>query len=366
MSTSFLIAPNAFKGTVESYRAAEIIADVLSQNNYLQHTQCPIADGGDGTSFLLGEILRIPKITTQTFDALGRKKEGYFYLDKTTGTAFIDVSSATGIKHLSKNEINARKTSTYGTGILIKNAVQEGATHIILGLGGSATVDMGLGILQALGFSYYDANEQLIAPFSENLIFNIAHIKPPQTSVNFTITCLCDVKNTFFGSEGAIPVFGPQKGIKKEEIPEFETAAEKVFQILRTLNPALKDQNGFGAAGGIALGLHALLNANLVNGFDYFAHAVQLEEKIKNCDIVITGEGRYDTQSEEGKGSYALLQLAKKYNKKCVLITSGNPGNDTGFDHVIVLPNLDFNLPDYRQIAEKNLKISFENWVKSI
>jgi glycerate 2-kinase len=351
-----LIAPNAFKGTIESHRAAEIIAQVLQSYHFNNLTICPIADGGDGTSFLLGEILQLPKTELQTHDALGRKINGYYYSEQKSATAFMDVSSATGIKHLNKNEINARKTSTYGTGTLMKDAIEKGCQQIVLGLGGSATVDMGLGIAQALGFEYYDQQNQLIPPFSENLLFRIDSIKPPFSKPEVNITCLCDVSNTFFGANGAIPVFGPQKGIKTAEIKEFEAAAQRIFQILQKLNPELKDQNGFGAAGGIALGLHALLNANLVNGFDYFSKKVSLEEKVKKCDLVITGEGRYDAQSEDGKGSFALLHLAKKYHKKCVLITSGNPGTETGFDQVILLPDLDFNLANYKLKAEENLK----------
>lgn len=361
----WLIAPNAFKGTIESVEAAEIIKEVLHRFGEKETSLSPIADGGDGTALLLGKALLLPSVKVNTFDALGREKEAHYYFDKQNKTAYLDVSSATGIKHLNKNEINARKTSTYGTGIMIKKAVENGAKKIILGLGGSATVDMGLGILQALGFQYYNQQNELISPFSENLLFKIARIDAPAFLPDFDVACLCDVKNTFFGKEGAIPIFGPQKGIQKSEMLDFENAARKLFTLLKNHNSTLNDEEGFGAAGGIALGLNALLNTKLVNGFDFFAATISLEEQVKNCDLIITGEGKYEPQSQDGKGSHALLQMAQKHCKKCVLITSGNPGENTGFDDIIQLPDLEFNKGDFKQIAKENLRVKFEIWVQN-
>lgn len=354
----WLIAPNAFKGTLEAEEAAAIIEKTIQECQPEDQTDCcPIADGGDGTCFLLSKQLGLEKEEAWVCGPLGRSQQGFFGYDATSRTAFLDVSTVSGIKDLKDYEKDPWICSTYGTGELICRALEKGADHMVLGLGGSATIDMGTGILQALGFQFLDKNGRELIPFVPGLLEKIAHIQLPVKRPSLRFTCLCDVGNTFFGKEGAIPVFGRQKGLTEDQQPPFLEAAQKLFErIKKKAKWEVADQACFGAAGGIALGLHAFFPVELEQGARYFFKKTGMEELIQESDIVVTGEGRFDAQSAHGKGSYELLQLAKKYEKKSWLITSGEEGVEAGFDQVIRMPDLDFAAPDLAGQAESNLR----------
>ncbi|AGA80238.1 glycerate kinase [Echinicola vietnamensis] len=361
---NILIAPNAFKGTIPADRAAALIEEVLRQ--YLSHAEyqrCPIADGGDGTCFLLGNQLKLNKIEAVGLNAIGLTEQGLIFLNESRKEAWIDVSTLSGLAGLPPFGVNAQLTSTFGTGQLIMEAIRRGAEHIILGLGGSATVDMGTGILRALGYLFLDKNGREIPMFSPGFLERIAHIQRPVAMNKVRFTCLCDVKNTFFGSQGAIPVFGPQKGLSEADQHVFESAAKGVFELLKAKGDGqLTDQPGFGAAGGIALGLSAFFSVKIEEGAHYFFEQVNMQEKVSWADWVITGEGKFDSQSAAGKGSYKLLGLANKHQKKTLLITSGGEkdGKEAGFDDVVQLPKLNMDDLDFKQKAAENLKSSLQ------
>lgn len=354
---NWLIAPNAFKGTIEADRAAGLIKEVImAADGSHQVSICPIADGGDGTCHLLSDILGLEKTFALACGPLGSPMQGFFSLDRSSGTAFVDVSTVSGIKWLKEYQKDPWTCSSYGTGELILKAVEMGAKEIVLGLGGSATVDMGTGILRALGILFLDANGREIPVFSPGFLGKIAHIQQTKPLSGLTFTILCDVENTYFGSRGAIPVFGPQKGLKEADFANFEAASQQVFELLKKKSKVgLTDKKGFGAAGGIALGLSAFVETNLVSGAGYFFEKVKMAERIQKADIVVTGEGRYDKQSDEGKGSHELLKMARASGKQIWLITSGTDARGSGFDRVLELPDLDFSSPDLSSQAERNL-----------
>jgi glycerate kinase len=352
-----LIAPNAFKGTIEAEKAAMIIRDALIEHRPDAGCDlCPIADGGDGTCDLLAKQLHLQQHHFCALDATGKPTLGHIFLNESQSVAYLDVSTVSGIKGLKPHEKNALLTSTYGTGELIRQAADLGVKRIVLGLGGSATVDMGTGILRALGFLFLDEKGREISQFSPSFLSRIAHIQRPVRLPALEFICLCDVRNNFFGEKGAIPVFGPQKGLKAEDLALYESDAKRVFELLQKKSSFnLTDRAGFGAAGGIALGLSAFFPVDIEEGARFFFEQVGMKEKIGSADYVITGEGRFDSQSAEGKGSYELLQLAKRNGKKAVLITSGEEGRESGFDHIIQLPDLQWNSPQLKQEAERNL-----------
>jgi len=353
----WLIAPNAFKGTIEADRAAELIKEAIIQSNPSHEVStCPIADGGDGTCYLLSEILGLEKISAMACGPLGSPMEGFFSVDAATKTAFLDVSTVSGLKWLKEYQKDPWTCSSYGTGELVAMAHAQGAKEIVMGLGGSATVDMGTGILRALGFLFLDKNGREIPAFSPGFLSRVAHIQQTKTIGDLKFTILCDVENTYFGDRGAIPVFGPQKGLKTADFENFEQASRSVFELLRKKSKfELSDQQGFGAAGGIALGLSAFFETRLVSGAGYFFEKVQMADRIRKADTVITGEGRYDKQSDEGKGSHELLKLAHSLGKEIWLITSGTDAVGSEFDRVLQLPDLDFESPDLVNEAERNL-----------
>jgi glycerate kinase len=353
---NFLIAPNAFKGTMSASEAASIIADKIRQHI---HSECiiqPTADGGDGTCSLLIESLGLEKIQVLSLNAIGQPIVAYFGWDSANKKAYLDVSTASGIGVLEKWQKDPYTASTFGTGLLIKKAVELGANEIILGLGGSATVDMGTGIMNALGILFLDENGREIPVFSPGFLQRIKHIqKTPEVSqVHFT--CLCDVRNPFLGENGAVSVFGPQKGLSSDQVEVFEQNCVEVLKLLiKKSKKGWKDLPGFGAAGGIAMGLQFFFPTDIKFGADYFLDLVCIQEKINSVDWIVTGEGQYDAQSDQGKASFALLQMAKSAGKKIALITSGAGGRNAGFDAVFELPRLDFSVDDYKEKARQNL-----------
>ncbi|GAB2990065.1 glycerate 3-kinase [Cyclobacterium sediminis] len=360
---NWLIAPNAFKGSLEADEASEIIRDLIQRRNENHNiVTAPIADGGDGTCYLLNQHLGLAKHYAVASDPIGRPIKGFYGYESATDSAYLDVSTVSGIKWLKPNELDPWKCSTYGTGELIRKAYDNGAKNIILGLGGSATVDMGTGILAALGVQFLDKHGDKLDLFSSNFLTKIAAIQIKERLPELSFTCLCDVSNPFFGDRGAIPVFGPQKGIKPEAQPMFVEAAKNVYQLFeKAKGSEIQDQACFGAAGGIALGLGAFFPTKMAQGAHFFFEKIEMTQKIAAADVIITGEGRYDNQSADGKGSYELLQLARRQGKKVWLITSGNGAEKAGFDEVIKVADLDFSLPEVPKRAATNLTLSLDN-----
>ena len=354
---NFLIAPNAFKGTFTALEAAGMLEEILGQEypgaTYLSQ---PVADGGDGTCELLIASLGLEKVFCNSLNAVGRPILGFYGWEESTKTAYLDVSTCSGIAGLKLEERNPSLASTFGTGLLIQDAVKRGARELVLGLGGSATVDIGAGILQAMGFLFLDANGREIAAFSPDFLMRSKHIQRPLKLPAISFSLLCDVKNPFFGSHGAVRVFGPQKGIKEDELEATELITLDFVELLARKSKGLwMDQEGFGAAGGIALGLNQFFPSKLEFGAPYFFEKVGMSEKVAAADWIITGEGRYDRQSEAGKACYELLQLARKQGKKIALIASGE-GYNSGFDTVLELPALDFAQPNFKKKAREQFQ----------
>lgn len=338
----FLIAPNAFKGTLTATEAAELMQEVFVQE--LPSAKCrmqPLADGGDGTSELLVPALGLEKISCWSLNAVGQPCLGFYGWEEHSQTAYLDVSTCSGIARLADYQKNPTVTSSFGTGLLIRQAIAKGAKHLVLGLGGSASIDLGAGILQALGFLFLDEKGRELSSFSPNLLERCKHMQRPLVLPNLTITCLCDVRNSFFGEGGALRVFGPQKGVLPKEMVHMEVTFQHFFDLLRKKSKKqITDSPGFGAAGGIAYGLSFFFAVQLVAGAQYFFELVNLDKQIAEVDWVITGEGKFDSQSKAGKATHELLQLVRRYQRKIALISSGKEGLKAGFDAIVELPHI--------------------------
>lgn len=340
----FLIAPNAYKGIFTAVEAITLIEEVFLQTYPTSKlTNQALADGGDGTCSLLAKSLRLERLECLSLNAIGQPLLGFYAWKESSKSAYMDVSTCSGIGVLPTYAKEPSLTSTYGTGILIQHAIQKGAKNLILGLGGSATLDLGAGILKALGFVFLDQHGRELPTFSPEFLQRCQHIQRPLRLPKISFTFLCDVRNQFFGPNGAVNVFGPQKGVKETEIEAAEIYTAEFIELLqrKSSNPVL-DQPGFGAAGGIAFGLAQFFSCQIEFGAPYFFNQVQLEKKLRQVDWVLTGEGKYDCQSEEGKACFELKKLARKYGKKIALIASGKEGHTAGFDMVLELPPLDF------------------------
>lgn len=311
-----LIAPNAFKNSLDAAAAANAIGEGLLQSAL----QCsleyfPIGDGGDGTAALIIEKQKGNIINTKAHDALGREIDSCFGLIDNDTTAVIEMADASGIRLLKQDELNPMRATSFGTGELIVQALDKKVNKIILCIGGSATVDGGTGILQALGIQFLNDKNEVLNHLPADLtqLASIDSSGLNKRIQDIELVILCDVENTLLGSNGSASVFGPQKGASAEDIIKLEAALSAFRNItLQQIGIDIADFKHGGAAGGVAAGLAAFCNAKLVNGIDYFLSITDFDTALKTADIVITGEGKIDEQTLQGKGPYGVALRAKE------------------------------------------------------
>jgi glycerate kinase len=313
-----LIAPNAFKNSLDATKVAEAINNGLHKSKLSCTTTCfPVADGGDGTTDLLIDHLDGQLIPAVVNDPLKRKISSSFGWIEKDKTAVIELAAVSGLRLLKEGEYDPLITTTQGTGELIIEALNKNVTKIILCIGGSATVDGGTGILNALGIKFFGAagNELDHLPASLSLLADINITGLDKRIANTEIIILCDVENPLLGSNGAAAVFGPQKGASTKDVELLETGLTKFRDVV--LNKIGKDMAVIkygGAAGGVAASLHTFINARLVNGIDYFLEVTGFEKELKKADLVITGEGSIDEQTLQGKGPFGVAKRAQEFS----------------------------------------------------
>jgi glycerate kinase len=317
-----LIAPNAFKNSLDAQSAAEAIALGLQQSRL----ECicrlfPVGDGGDGTGTLLIKHLNGELINVTVHDALGREITAAFGLIDNGHTAIIEMADASGIRLLKTAELNPLLANTYGTGQLIKAALDKAVTKIILGMGGSATVDGGMGILAALGITFLNNAGEVLKPVPKALV-DIEKIDTTgldKRILNCEIIILCDVDNKLLGSQGAAAVFGPQKGANAADVIQLDAMVAKLANL--ALQQSGKDMTTIkhsGTAGGAAAGMYAFLNARLVSGANNFLTLTGFDIALNDTDLVITGEGSIDEQTLQGKAPAAVATMAKQKSIKVI------------------------------------------------
>jgi glycerate kinase len=311
-----LIAPNAFKNSLAARAAASAIETGLYGSRLLCTTTCfPIGDGGDGTGPLLTNKLGGIFIDDTVQDPLGRKITASFGWIESSRTAVIEMAAASGLRLLSPDEYDPLHASSYGTGELIKAALKKNAAKILLCVGGSATVDAGCGILQALGVRFFDEENTILPPVPEQLTrlakIDTAFIEAAAAQCEFII--FCDVNNPLLGENGAARVFGPQKGADENDIAILEKALTQFSSVVGEMNG--KEIGSIlhgGAAGGVAAGLNGILQAKLVQGIDHFLAMTGFDDALSDADLVITGEGSVDLQTLEGKAPFGVAVRAKE------------------------------------------------------
>ena len=312
-----LIAPNAFKNSLTAEAAAAAIRTGLEQSRLPFTVECfPVADGGDGTGDLLMARLGANRMEVMVRDPLGRKRAAYYGFSADSETAIIEMANASGLRLLAAGEPDPLRATSCGTGDLIAAALEHHPRRILIGMGGSATVDGGTGILTALGVRFLDGDGHEIVSLPAGLrdlvSIDVSGLDPRLKEAELTV--LCDVENPLLGVEGAATVFGPQKGASVDGVKQLEA-------VLRRLSGITEQQSGVdvsalprgGTAGGAAAGLYALAGARLVNGIDFFLETTGFENAVKRADWVITGEGSIDEQTLKGKGPYGVAVAAKSY-----------------------------------------------------
>jgi glycerate kinase len=318
-----VIAPDKFKGSIDSISLCALLhKEIVALYPDAEVLEFPLSDGGDGFTKIVQHYFHTRTVATQTVDPLGRPIVAKYQFAEDTLTAYIEMASASGLALLAEKEYDVMRSSTYGTGLMIRDAINKGAQHIVLGIGGSATNDGGIGMADALGYMFLDKNEDPIEPCGENLSL-INELVLPESDLleDIQFTVACDVKSTFIGAEGAAHVFAKQKGASDDEIDLLEEGLKHLDDVfIKFMGRSVAEEPFAGAGGGIGGGCDIFLGARLLSGIDYFIEAIELEKTLAEADMLITGEGRLDESTFQGKVISRLIELARKHGVKVYAI----------------------------------------------
>lgn len=326
-----LVAPDSFKGALSAREAADAIAAGIKRAlPYTELFKIPLADGGEGTVDALITVAGGTQIPVTVKDPFCRDVVARYGILENEKTAVIEIAAASGLALLSANELDPLTATSYGTGQLIRSALDKGCQRIILGLGGSATNDGGLGMLSALGARFYNETGGDSSIGGQGLIdlaaIDLSGIDNRITATHFMAAC--DVKNPLTGPHGATYTFGPQKGVKGSMLADLDKGMAKFSKMTSTLTGIEVDNiAGAGAAGGLGAAVCAFLGAEMRSGIELVMEMAEMEKYIVAADLVFTGEGRIDAQTHWGKALWGLAQMAQKYHVPVIALT-GSIGSD--------------------------------------
>ena len=370
-----VIAPDSFKDCLTSPDVAKFIE--LGIRNVFPDASIklvPLADGGEGTVVTLVTATNGKIFHSKVHDPLMREISAHFGVLGDGKTAVIEMASASGIELLKENERNPWKTTSYGTGELIKHALNKSCRKIIIGIGGSATNDAGTGMLQALGIQFLDANEREIEPGGGALkeLVSIKTDKLDQRLKQSKIIIASDVLNPLLGKTGASAVYGPQKGANTDMVRRLEANLQHFADIVRQQQGiSVENIPGSGAAGGLGAGILAFLPSEIKPGFDIVKEVVELEKHMQDADLVITAEGKIDSQTAYGKTPAGVAGIAGKYNIPVIafagIVEDGiNELYEKGFRAIIPITNKPMNLDESMKKAGELLIMAVEQSMRLI
>ncbi|MBP2635766.1 MAG: glxK [Firmicutes bacterium] len=322
-----VVAPDSYKGSLSAVAvAAAMEQGILSVFPGAEVYKVPIADGGEGTVDALVTATNGRIINQEVLDPLGNRLEAFWGLLGDNQTAVIEMAAASGLTLIPRNKRNPRVTTTYGTGQLIKAALDYGIRKFIIGIGGSATNDGGAGMVQALGAKFLDASGKEL-PYGGAALANLASIDLGGLDSRLTaasILVACDVDNPLCGPQGASAVYGPQKGATPEIVAELDAALRHYATIAQTVtNKTVAELPGAGAAGGLGAGLLFFTNAQLRPGVDIVLETTNFASIVNKADLVITGEGNTDFQTAFGKAPVGVAKIAKQFSVPTVCLSGG-------------------------------------------
>ena len=312
----FVIAPDKFKGSLTGFEFCNAVEDGLRMVfPDAKILKMPLADGGDGTIEVVKHYLKGKKITIKVNGPLFWPVNASYVYSPESNIAYIEMAEASGLKLLKDTERNCMESSTFGTGELIEDALEKGATEIILGIGGSATNDGGMGMANALGYLFFDENGKELKPIGGNLMavrkVDASKIHPKLGEVKFKVAC--DVSNPFHGSNGAAKIYAEQKGASPEEIELLDEGLRNYAKIINgQFGIDLQKIAGSGAAGGIGGGAVVFLKGQLASGIDLIKEMADFDNAIQEVDWIITGEGQLDAQTLSGKTISGVVNSAGK------------------------------------------------------
>lgn len=367
---NIIIAPDSFKESLSSFEVAKAFEsgfkEVIPEANF---TKIPIADGGEGTVEALVMATGGQIISTNVIGPLGNEVESFYGVCGDGKTVVIEMAASSGLDLVPKELRNPLVTTSFGTGQLIKTALDEGFRKFIIGIGGSATNDAGAGMLQALGVKLLDNNGEEIGYGGGSLAkLSTIDLSELDSRINeSTIDVACDVTNPLTGPTGASTVFGPQKGASPQMVEVLDKCLKHFAnKVLSDLNKDFENDNGAGAAGGMGYALKGFLNAKLLPGVEIVIEQTNLRELVKDANLVITGEGRIDGQSIFGKAPVGIAKVAKE-NGVPVIAIAGSLGSDAkvvrehGINAVFSVVNGPCTLEDALENAQENVKSTARN-----
>lgn len=328
-----VVAIDSFKGSMSSLEAGEAISIGIKKAHKDAEVEIrPLADGGEGTVEALSIGMGGRLVNVDVTGPVGRKVSAVYGIVDSSKTAIIEMSQAAGITLVSGNEKNPLYTTTFGVGELIKDAINKGCRHFVVGIGGSATNDCGIGMLQALGYEFLDKEGNQVG-FGASGVRDIVSIRDENVIKELSecyFRVACDVNNPLCGELGCSAIYGPQKGATKEMVADMDGWLKNYSKIVKEKYPdADSEYPGTGAAGGLGYAFFNFTNSKLESGIKIVLDETKLEEYVKDADIVVTGEGRLDYQTVMGKAPVGVANIAKKYNKK-VIAFSGSVTEDAG------------------------------------
>ncbi|MGL5328375.1 MAG: glycerate kinase family protein [Peptostreptococcaceae bacterium] len=361
-----VIAIDSLKGSLSSIEAANAIKKGISNAKLNAEVEIkPLADGGEGTVDALVEGMNGKKEFIKVCGPAKNTVEAAYGILEDTNTAIMEMAQAAGITLVSGDEKNPLTTTTYGVGEMITEAISKGCRNFIVGIGGSATNDAGIGMLQALGFRFYDENDNIVDLGGQalNQVKRIDISEKLKELDECTFKIACDVNNPLYGLNGAAHIYGPQKGATPEIVEELDKGLRNFAEIVkRDLGKDLAEVPGVGAAGGLGFGFLAFLNSKLESGIKIILDETKLEECVKDADIVVTGEGRLDNQTAMGKAPIGVAKLAKKYGAKVIAIAGCTTDdavlcNEEGIDAYFAIVNKSMSLEEamVKENAENNM-----------
>jgi len=364
---NILIIPDSFKGSLTAKEVAKIMGEKVTQifPKSTSHI-IPFSDGGEGALNVLEDHASGTLVNCEAPDILGNYIKTSYFLFKKENSAWIELSKTSGLAKTKKKDRNPLKTSTIGTGKVIVDALNSGCSTIYLGIGGSATHDLGTGIMHALGAKLIDSKGKKVFPNGENLInierIDLSKMDPRVFETKFIIAC--DVQNSLLGRNGSAHTYAKQKGASQEMINQLERGGENFTNVVeRQFGKKIDQISGGGAAGGVSAGLFGVFNAKLEEGFELLAKQTNLKRILKEMDLVLTGEGNFDAQSTYGKLPYKIAQLTKKYNIPTLLFAGkASLKKVSGFPQLKIYETKPENtsLEDAMQQATENLSASLE------
>ena len=363
---NFLFACDSFKGTLSSARSSELLAEE-ARAFFPQATFCSleVADGGEGTVDAIVASLGGQRVSVDASDPLGRPV-GATYGMLPGGRAVIEMAAASGLPLLAPAERDPRKTSTYGTGELLLDALDRGARDISLAIGGSATNDCGMGAMRALGVRFLDASGNELAGTGADLALveriDLSGMDPRVRETSFHV--MCDVDNPLVGPRGATYTFGPQKGADDAMADELEAGMVSFARVLeRTFGTSVADEPGMGAAGGLGAASRLFLAAEVVGGVDWVLDLVGFDEALSGCSLCVTGEGHADGQSAHGKVVSGVAARCRRAGVPCVAIVGGMSAEacellDCGVDALVPTVIDAASIEDVLANAERNFRLA--------